>query len=43
MKTFEILGFTFGLIIFVMVNKLTQEVKNLQRQIEAVNERLPTA
>ena len=43
METFGILGFTFGLIAFVSVNKLTKEVKNLQRQMEDIKQRLPPA
>jgi uncharacterized membrane-anchored protein YhcB (DUF1043 family) len=43
MQTFGILGFTFGLIAFAMVNKLAKDVKNLQRQIEDIKKRLPRA
>ena len=41
MQTFGILGFTFGLIAFVMVNKLSKDVKKLQRQMEDIKKRLP--
>jgi hypothetical protein len=43
MEPFGILGFTFGLIAFAMVNKLTKDVKNLQRQVEMMKRQLPPA
>jgi hypothetical protein len=43
MESFGIIGFTFGLTAFVMVNKLTKDVKNLQRQMEIMKRQLPLA
>jgi uncharacterized membrane-anchored protein YhcB (DUF1043 family) len=40
MQTFGILGFMFGLIAFAMVNKLSKDVKNLQRQMEDIKKQL---
>jgi hypothetical protein len=43
METFGVIGLTFGLIAFVMVNKLTKDVKSLQEQMEDMIKRLPPA
>ena len=43
METFGIMGFMFGLIAFVMVGKLTKDVKNLQEQMEDMKKRPPPA
>ena len=43
MDTFGIMGLMFGLIAFVMVNKLNKDVKNLQAQMEDMEKRLPPA
>jgi hypothetical protein len=43
MEPFGILGFIFGLTAFMMVGKLTKDVKNLQRQMEDIEKRFPPA
>jgi hypothetical protein len=43
METFGMLGFIFSLLAFMMVNKLTKDVKKLNGQMEDMKKRLPPA